>query len=104
MARINPSLTCLSRTLSAEPWRFIEDTVYLYAKDVSRIFTVAEALDYGMLGGNSGLISTEDFYRSRVFWRGERNLAWAAKGPATVSKNSLHSSITALKYICLNLG
>jgi succinate-semialdehyde dehydrogenase/glutarate-semialdehyde dehydrogenase len=32
---------------------------YFYAKDMSRVFRVAEALDYGMVGINTGLISTE---------------------------------------------
>ncbi|UVO35795.1 NAD-dependent succinate-semialdehyde dehydrogenase [Bradyrhizobium arachidis] len=32
---------------------------YFYAKNVSRIFRVLEALDYGMVGINTGLISTE---------------------------------------------
>ncbi|MBS1208411.1 MAG: succinic semialdehyde dehydrogenase [Proteobacteria bacterium] len=32
---------------------------YFYAKDAARIFRVAEALEYGMVGVNTGLISTE---------------------------------------------
>ncbi|MGC9269933.1 NADP-dependent succinate-semialdehyde dehydrogenase [Acidiphilium sp.] len=32
---------------------------YFYARDVGRIFRVAEALDYGIVGINEGLISTE---------------------------------------------
>ena len=32
---------------------------YFYAKDLSRVFKVAEALDYGMVGVNTGLITTE---------------------------------------------
>ena len=32
---------------------------YFYARDVGRIFRVAEALDYGIVGVNSGAISTE---------------------------------------------
>ncbi|MFD1744854.1 NAD-dependent succinate-semialdehyde dehydrogenase [Rhizobium helianthi] len=32
---------------------------YFYSKDVSKIFRVAEALEYGMVGVNTGLISTE---------------------------------------------
>ncbi len=32
---------------------------YFYAKDVGRIFRVAEALEYGMVGINEGIISTE---------------------------------------------
>jgi len=32
---------------------------YLYSRDIGRIFRVGEALEYGMVGINSGLISTE---------------------------------------------
>jgi succinate-semialdehyde dehydrogenase / glutarate-semialdehyde dehydrogenase len=32
---------------------------YFYAKNMSRVFRVAEALEYGMVGINTGLISTE---------------------------------------------
>ena len=32
---------------------------YFYARDVSKIFRVAEALEYGMVGINTGLISNE---------------------------------------------
>lgn len=32
---------------------------YFYSKDISKIFRVAEALEYGMVGINTGLISTE---------------------------------------------
>lgn len=32
---------------------------YFYANDLSRVWRVAEALDYGMVGVNTGLISTE---------------------------------------------
>ncbi len=32
---------------------------YFYAKDLSRVWRVAEALEYGMVGVNTGLVSTE---------------------------------------------
>ena len=32
---------------------------YLYANDLSRVWRVSEALEYGMVGVNTGLISTE---------------------------------------------
>ncbi|MEP5758289.1 MAG: aldehyde dehydrogenase family protein, partial [Litoreibacter sp.] len=32
---------------------------YFYAKDITRITQVSEALEYGMVGINTGLISTE---------------------------------------------
>jgi len=48
----------------AEAIRMANDTEfglasYFYSRDVGRIFRVAEALEYGMVGVNSGLISTE---------------------------------------------
>jgi succinate-semialdehyde dehydrogenase/glutarate-semialdehyde dehydrogenase len=32
---------------------------YFYARDLGRVWRVAEALEYGMVGINTGLISTE---------------------------------------------
>ncbi|MDD2581667.1 MAG: aldehyde dehydrogenase family protein, partial [Desulfuromonadaceae bacterium] len=32
---------------------------YFYSRDISRVWRVAEALEYGMVGVNTGLISTE---------------------------------------------
>ncbi len=32
---------------------------YFYTKDVGRVFRVSEALDYGLVGVNEGVISTE---------------------------------------------
>jgi succinate-semialdehyde dehydrogenase/glutarate-semialdehyde dehydrogenase len=32
---------------------------YFYSRDVGRIFRVMEALEYGMVGANEGLISNE---------------------------------------------
>jgi succinate-semialdehyde dehydrogenase/glutarate-semialdehyde dehydrogenase len=32
---------------------------YFYSRDIGRIWKVAEGLDYGMVGVNSGLISNE---------------------------------------------
>ena len=33
---------------------------YFYAKDLSRVYKVAEALEYGIVGINTGIISTEN--------------------------------------------
>ena len=33
---------------------------YFYSRDIGRIFRVAEALEYGMVGINTGLISTSE--------------------------------------------
>jgi len=32
---------------------------YFYARDMGRVFRVSEALEYGMVGVNTGMISTE---------------------------------------------
>ena len=32
---------------------------YFYARDLGRVFRVAEALEYGIVGVNTGIISTE---------------------------------------------
>lgn len=32
---------------------------YFYARDISRVWRVAEALEYGMVGVNTGILSTE---------------------------------------------
>ena len=33
---------------------------YFYARDLSRVWRVAEALEYGMVGVNTGLVSTAE--------------------------------------------
>ena len=48
----------------AEALRMANDTefglaAYFYARDIGRVWRVAEALEYGMVGINTGLISTE---------------------------------------------
>ena len=48
----------------ADAVRMANDTefglaAYFYSRDIARVWRVAEALDYGMVGINSGLISNE---------------------------------------------
>ena len=48
----------------AEAIRMANDTEfglasYFYTRDISRVWRVAEALEYGMVGINTGLVSTE---------------------------------------------
>lgn len=66
---------------------------YFYSKDVSRIFKVAEALEYGMVGVNTGLISTES-----APFGGIKESGLGREG----SRHGLEE-FTELKYICLNL-
>lgn len=39
---------------------------YFYARDLGRVFRVGEALEYGIIGINTGLISTEEIGRAHV--------------------------------------
>ncbi len=66
---------------------------YFYSTDVSRIFKVAEALEYGMVGVNTGLISTES-----APFGGIKESGLGREG----SRHGLEE-FTELKYICLNL-
>jgi succinate-semialdehyde dehydrogenase/glutarate-semialdehyde dehydrogenase len=54
---------------------------YFYARDLSRVFRVGEALEYGMVGINTGIISTEV-----APFGGVKPPASAAKGRSTASK------------------
>jgi succinate-semialdehyde dehydrogenase/glutarate-semialdehyde dehydrogenase len=59
-----PVATLFRFKTDEEAIRMANDTeyglaAYFYARDVGRIFRVAEALEYGILGINEGIISTE---------------------------------------------
>jgi len=43
----------------AEAVAMANDTAYFYSRDVGRIFRAAESLEYGIIGVNTGMISTE---------------------------------------------
>ncbi len=64
---------------------------YFYAKDAARIFRVAEALEYGMVGINTGLISNE-----MAPFGGIKQSGQGREG----SKHGL-DDYTELKYMCL---
>jgi succinate-semialdehyde dehydrogenase/glutarate-semialdehyde dehydrogenase len=63
---------------------------YFYANDLSKVWRVAEALEYGMVGVNTGLISTEV-----APFGGSSNRARAAKARSTASMTTWRSSISA---------
>jgi succinate-semialdehyde dehydrogenase/glutarate-semialdehyde dehydrogenase len=66
---------------------------YFFAKDLSRVWKVAEALEYGMVGVNTGLISTEVAPFGGVKQSG-------------LGREGSHLGIdvfTELKYICLSV-
>ena len=66
---------------------------YFFAKDVSKIFRVAEALEYGMVGINTGLISTEV-----APFGGIKQSGLGREG----SKYGI-DDYTELKYMCLSV-
>ncbi|RAX59215.1 succinate-semialdehyde dehydrogenase (NADP(+)) [Helicobacter monodelphidis] len=67
---------------------------YLYTKDLSRIYRVSEALEYGMVGINSGLISTEV-----APFGGVKQSGLGREGSTYGIQDYLE-----LKYLCLNLS
>ncbi|MGV8937217.1 MAG: NAD-dependent succinate-semialdehyde dehydrogenase [Allorhizobium sp.] len=66
---------------------------YFFSKDVSKIFRVAEALEYGMVGINTGLISTEV-----APFGGIKQSGLGREG----SKYGI-DDYTELKYLCLGI-
>jgi succinate-semialdehyde dehydrogenase/glutarate-semialdehyde dehydrogenase len=66
---------------------------YVYARDLSRVWRVAEALDYGMVGVNTGLIST-----AAAPFGGVKRSGLGREG----SRHGIEE-YTELKYLCLGL-
>ena len=64
---------------------------YFYARDLSRVWKVAEALEYGMVGVNTGLISTEV-----APFGGVKQSGLGREG----SRHGI-DEFTEMKYICL---
>ncbi|MBX5043821.1 NAD-dependent succinate-semialdehyde dehydrogenase [Rhizobium lentis] len=64
---------------------------YFYARDLSRVFRVAEALEYGMVGVNTGLVSTAE-----APFGGVKMSGLGREG----SSHGL-DEYTELKYVCL---
>jgi succinate-semialdehyde dehydrogenase/glutarate-semialdehyde dehydrogenase len=64
---------------------------YFYSRDVGRIFRVAEALEYGMVGINTGLIST-----CEVPFGGVKQSGLGREG----SRHGLEEYLE-MKYLCL---
>ena len=60
---------------------------YLYTRDHGRIWRVGEALEYGMVGLNTGVISNEV-----APFGGSSSRAWAVRVPVTASRNTWKSS------------
>ena len=66
---------------------------YFYARDLSRVWRVAEALDYGMVGVNTGLISTAE-----APFGGVKTSGFGREG----SKYGIDEYLT-IKYVCLSV-
>ncbi|MCQ2006364.1 NAD-dependent succinate-semialdehyde dehydrogenase [Rhizobium sp. NRK18] len=66
---------------------------YFYSKDLSKVFRVAEALEYGMVGINTGLISTET-----APFGGIKQSGQGREG----SKYGIEDYIE-IKYLCLSI-
>ncbi len=64
---------------------------YFYANDLRQVWKVAEALEYGMVGVNTGLISTEV-----APFGGVKQSGWGREG----SKYGLDDYLS-MKYVCL---
>jgi len=66
---------------------------YFYGRDVGRIFRVAEALEYGMIGVNTGMVST-----AVAPFGGMKESGIGREG----SKYGLEAFLE-LKYVCLGV-
>jgi succinate-semialdehyde dehydrogenase/glutarate-semialdehyde dehydrogenase len=66
---------------------------YFYARDLSRVWKVAEALEYGIVGVNTGIISTE-----MAPFGGVKQSGLGREG----SRHGL-DEFTEMKYICLSV-
>lgn len=64
---------------------------YFYAKDLARVFRVAEALEYGMVGVNTGLISTAEAPFGGI----------KASGLGREGSKYGIDDFTEIKYVCL---
>ena len=60
---------------------------YFFTRDVGRVWRVAEALEYGIVGVNEGITSTEI-----APFGGVKRAASAARDRTTASRNSSRSS------------
>jgi len=67
---------------------------YFYARDLSRVWRVARQLDYGMVGINSGLIST-----AVAPFGGVKQSGYGREG----SRQGIEEYMQT-KYLCMNVG
>ena len=62
---------------------------YFYARDLSRVWRVAEALEYGMVGINTGLISTAEVALRRRQGVGTRPRGIEIRHRRIISKSNI---------------
>src|SRR5580700_2796643 len=81
---------------------------YFYSRDIGRIWRVAEALEYGIVGIDEGIILGKVHWRDRPLRRhaGKRiGPIWRSTGARnTASKNSLRSNTSAATTRGVGLG
>ena len=68
---------------------------YFYSRDIGRIWRVAEALEYGIVGINEGIISTEIAPFGGMKESGIGPIWWVSGARNTASRNSSKSNTSA---------
>ena len=68
---------------------------YFYSRDIGRIWRVAEALEYGIVGINEGIISTEIAPFGGMKESGIGPIRWSTGAQNTASRNSSKSNTPA---------
>jgi acyl-CoA reductase-like NAD-dependent aldehyde dehydrogenase len=68
---------------------------YFYSRDIGRVWRVAEALEYGIVGINGGMISTEIAPFGGMKESGIGPVWWSAGARNAASRNSSRSNISA---------
>ena len=68
---------------------------YFYSRDIGRIWRVAEALEYGIVGINEGIIATEIAPFGGMKESGIGPIWWLAGARNTASRNSSRSNTSA---------
>ena len=73
---------------------------YFYSRDIGRIWCVAEALEYGIVGINEGIISTEIHWRDRALRRHEGKRHRPHPAAHWGSKYGIEEFLE-VKYLCM---
>src|SRR3546814_14143640 len=68
---------------------------YFYSRDIARIFRVAEALDYGMVGVNTGLISN-----AVAPFGGVKQSGWGSDGSGSEARRVGREGVSTCRNRC----